>query len=65
MPVYSVTSPTYYDNALGMLVVARLASHRMRQAAAWTVTSLGDLRTSATWFAALGQADAAHGLSIT
>ena len=46
----------------------RLASHGVREAVVWTVPSLGILRTSATWFAALdrtfGQGAAAHGLGI-
>ena len=47
---------------------ARLASHSVREAVVRTVTSLGVLRTSATWFAALdrtlGQRAAPHGLGI-
>lgn len=34
---------------------ARLASHSVREAVVRTVTSLGVLRTSATWFAALNR----------
>lgn len=47
---------------------ARLAPHRMGEAVVRTVTSLGVLRTSATWFAALDrtfrQRAAPHGLGI-
>jgi hypothetical protein len=47
---------------------SRLACHGMREAVIRTVTSLGVLRTSAPWFAALdctvGQGAAAHGLGI-
>jgi hypothetical protein len=47
---------------------ACLASHGMGEAVVRTVTSLGILRTSATWLAALdrpfGQRAAAHGLGI-
>jgi hypothetical protein len=47
---------------------ARLASHGVREAVIRTVPSLGVLRTSATWFAALdrtlGQGTAAHGLGF-
>ena len=47
---------------------ARLASRGMREAVVRTVTSLGVLRTSAAWFAALDhtlrQGPTAHGLGI-
>ena len=46
----------------------RLASHGMREAEVRTVTSLGVLSTSATWFAALDgafrQGATAHGFGI-
>lgn len=46
----------------------RLASHGVREAVVWAVPSLGILRTSASWFAALDrtfrQGAAAHGLGI-
>jgi hypothetical protein len=47
---------------------ARLASHSVREAVVRTMPSLGVLRTSATWLAALdrtlGQGAAAHRLGI-